>query len=208
MQHALSGFEVRLKADVENLEGKRMRRVVSACAVALSMSMAASAQDSTITSKTEIQTDDATVFSMSGCLQKDVAGNFTLRGTAVKSKDGITSETKVRTETERDESKVTTTTRTKADEGRVGTAGTVTTFMLTPREGVALNQYVGQNVQLSAVMVDPDAKDAEVKIEEKTRVDPEHADASTRRSKTEIEVESDHGVYTVMTVKPSGGACR
>ena len=186
-----------------------MRRILSACALALATSIAASAQDSTIRSRTEIKTDDARVFSMTGCLQRDVAGNFTLHGTAVKSTEGITTETKVQTETDRDEQKVTTTTRTRAEDGRVGTAGTLTTFMLTPREGVALNQYVGQQVQLSAIMIDPDEKDADVKIEDKVRVDPEHADSSTRRSKTEVEIERGAaGHYTVMTVKPMGGACK
>ena len=185
-----------------------MKRVLTACGLAVAMSMAASAQDNTVESRTKIETDDAKVFSMTGCLQRDVAGNFTLYGTAAQSKDGITTETKVRTETDRDEQKVTTTTRTKAEDGRVGTAGTMTMFMLTPREGVALNQYVGQQVQLSAIMMDPDAHDAEVKIEDRVKVDPENADSSSKKTKTEIEIE--HGAanhYTVMTVKPMGGAC-
>ena len=186
-----------------------MRRILSAGAFAMAMSIAASAQDSTIRSRTDIKTDDAKVFSMTGCLQRDAAGNFSLHGTAVKSREGITTETKVQTETDRDEQKVTTTTRTKAEDGRVGTAGTLTTYILTPRDGVALNQYVGQQVQLSAIMVDPDEKDAEVEIEDKVRVDPEHADSSTRRTKTEVEIERGAaGHYTVMTVKPMGEVCR
>ena len=88
-----------------------MRRLLSAGAFAMAMSIAASAQDSTIRSRTDIKTDDAKVFSMTGCLQRDAAGNFSLHGTAVKSREGITTETKVETETDRDEQKVTTTTR-------------------------------------------------------------------------------------------------
>jgi len=186
-----------------------MRRILTGCAVALSMTLVASAQDSTIKSKTEIKADDASVVSMTGCLKRDVAGNFTLFGTAVKAREGVTTETKVQTENERDESKVTTTTRTKADEGRVGTAGRLSTFIVMPRDGVSLTQYVGQEVQLSAIMVDPDAKDAKIKIDEKTTVDPEHADASSKRTKTEVEVDGAAvGHYTVMTVKPMGGSCR
>ena len=188
-----------------------MRRILTGCAVALSMTLVASAQDSTIKSKTEIKADDATVFSMNGCLRQDVAGNFTLYGTSVKSREGVTTESKVRTENDRDESKVTTTTRTKVDgDSRVGTAGSLSTFMLTPREGVALNKYVGQQVQLTAVVLDPGAKDANVKVEEKVSVDPEHADTSSKRTKTEIEVEgaAAHGQFTVMTVKPMDGACK
>ena len=186
-----------------------MRRILSACAVAMTMSVAASAQDSTTRTRTDIKTDDAKIFSMTGCLQRDAAGNFTLHGTAVRSREGITTETKVQTETDRDEQKVTTTTRTRAEDGRVGTAGVMTTFMLTPREGVVLNQHVGQQVQLSAIMIDPDEKDAEVTIEDKVRVDPENADSSTKRTKTEVEIERGAaGHYTVMTVKPMGGACK
>ena len=186
-----------------------MRRVLTAGAVALSMTLVASAQDSTTRSRTEIKADDATMFSMSGCLRQDVAGNFTLYGTAARAREGITTDTKVETEKDRDESKVTTTTRTKADEGRVGTSGRLSTFLVTPREGVALKQFVGQEVQLTAIMVDPDEKDAKVKVEEKTRVDPENADASTKRSRTEIEIEGDAvGQYTVMTVKATGGSCK
>ncbi len=186
-----------------------MRRITAACAVALSMGVGAAAQDSTIRSRTEIKTDDATVFSMTGCLRRDVAGNFTLYGTAVRAKDGLTTETKVQTENDRDESKVTTTTRTKADDGRVGTAGTLATFLLRPRENVALSQHVGQQVQLSAITVDPDHKDAEVRIEEKSSVDPANGDTKTRRSRTEVEIDNDAGVhYTVVSVKPLGTSCQ
>ena len=186
-----------------------MRRITLGCAVALALGVSAAAQDSTIRSRTEIKTDDATAFSMTGCLRRDVAGNFTLYGTAVRAREGLTTETKVRTERDRDEAKTTTTTRTKADEGRVGTAGTLATFLLRPRENVALSQHVGQQVQLSAIMVDPDHNDAEVKIEEKTSVDPERGDTKTRRSRTEVEIDNDAGVqYTVMSVKPLGTSCQ
>lgn len=186
-----------------------MRRILSACVLAGAMTIVVSAQDSTVRSRTEITTDDAKVFSMTGCLQRDAGGNFTLHGTAVKSREGITTETKVETENERDERKVTTTERTRAEDGRVGTAGALTTFMLTPREGVTLNQYVGQQVQLSAIMIDPDEKDAEVKIEDKVRVDPERGDSSGKRTRTEVEIERGAADrYTVMTVKPMGGSCK
>ena len=185
-----------------------MRRILLGCAAALSMSIVASAQDSTIRSRTEIKTDDAKAVMMTGCLKRDVVGNFTLSGTIVKGRDGLSTETKVQTENDRNESKVTTTTRTRAEDGRVGTAGALSTFMLTPREGLALIPHVGQQVQISAVMVDRDEKDAEVKIEEKSSVDPENADKSTRRSRTEIEVDRGApGHYTVVSVKALGSAC-
>ena len=186
-----------------------MRHIIYGCAAALALSVGVAAQDSEVRSRTEIKTDDATAYSMTGCLRRDVAGNFTLYGTAVKSRDGVTTETKVRTENDRDESKVTTETRTRAENGRVGTSGTMATFLLRPRETVALSEHVGKQVQLSAIMVDPDHKDAEVKIEEKTTVDPARGDDRTRRSRTEIEIDNSAGVhYTVVSVKPLGTSCQ
>ena len=186
-----------------------MRRIICGCAAALAISISAAAQDTEIRSRTQIKTDDATAFSMTGCLRRDVAGNFTLYGTAVRSRDGVTTETKVRTENDKDESKVTTTTRTRAENGRVGTAGTLATFLLRPRENVALSEHVGKQVQLSAIMVDPGHKDAEVKIEEKTTVDLARGDDKTRRTRTEIEIENDAGLqYTVVTVNPLGASCQ
>jgi len=63
-------------------------------------------------------------------------------------------------------------------------------------------------VQLSAVMVEPGHKDADVKIEDKTKVDPEHGDDATARSKTKTEVpRSAFAEYTVVSVKPLGTTC-
>ena len=187
-----------------------MRRMICACAAALAFGgISAAAQDSEVRSRTQIKTDDAIAYSMTGCLRRDVVGNFTLYGTAVKSRDGVTTETKVRTENDKDESKVTTTTRTRAENGRVGTSGTLATFLLRPRDNVALAEHVGKQVQLAAIMVDPDHKDAEVKIEEKTTVDPARGDDRTRRSRTEIEIDNTAGVqYTVVSVKPLGTPCQ
>ena len=185
-----------------------MRRAVSACALALLMSIVASAQDTTVKSKTQIKTDEASAVSMTGCLERNSAGDYTLFGTAVKGKDGVTTETKVRTENDKDESKVTTEARTSAD-GRIGTAGALSTFMLMPRDAGQLSKYVGQQVQISAVMVDPDHKDADVKIEEKTTVDPEHSDSKTKSSSTKIEVDRTAPFhYTVVSVKGLGTACK
>ena len=185
-----------------------MRRTLGACAVALSMTLVASAQDSTIKSKTKVKADEASVFSLTGCLQRDVAGNFTLFGTAVAGDDNLTTESKVKTDNDKNRSKVTTTSKTKVDDAR-GTAGTLSTFMLFPRDSVSLSQYVGQQVQLSAIVVDPDHKDADVKIEDKTTVEPEHGDDHTKRSKTKVEVDRGaHGQFTVVSAKPLGSPCR
>ena len=186
-----------------------MRRIILGGALALSLGVSATAQDTEVKSRTEIKTDDARAVSMTGCLQRDTAGTFSLYGTAVKSKDGVTTETTVQTDHDRDESKVTTTTRSRAEDGRVGTSGTLATFLLTPREGIALAPHVGQRVQISAVMVDRDSGDADVKIEEKTEVDRDDADDRSKRAKTEVEVErGPAGHYTVVSVKALGSACR
>jgi hypothetical protein len=184
-----------------------MKALFAACAFGAAMSVAASAQDTKVESKTTVKTDEASVASLTGCLQRDVAGQFTLLGTVVKGDDDLTTKTKVRTEVDNDRTRVKAESETKAEDGRVGTTGAMTMFMLTPRSGVALNQYVGQQVQISAVTVDPDHKDADVKIEEKTTVDPEHGDDSTKRTKTKLEVDRAAGHYTVVSVKSLGTSC-
>ena len=186
-----------------------MRRVICACAAALAFSISAAAQDTDVKSRTEIKVDDATAYSMTGCLRRDVAGNFTLYGTSVKSRDAVTTETRVRTETDKDESKVTTTTRTRGEDGRVGTSGALSIFLIRARDNLALGEHVGKQVQLSAIVVDRDRKDADVKIEERTTVDPARGDTKTQRSRTEIEIDNDAGVqYTVVSVKPLGTSCQ
>ena len=185
-----------------------MRRTLTACAVALSMTLVASAQDSTVKSKTKVKADEASIFALTGCLGRDVAGNYTLFGTAVAGDDNLTTEAKVKTDTDKNKSKVTTTSKTKVDDAR-GTAGTLSTFMLYPRDTVSLGQYVGQQVQLAAVVVDPKHKDADVKIEDKTTVDPAHGDDHTKRSTTKVEVDRGaHGQFTVVSVKPLGSPCK
>lgn len=186
-----------------------MRRILSACAVAMAMSVAASAQDTKVTSETKVKADDAKVVSMTGCLQRDAAGNFTLLGTMVAGDDKLSTRTKVETDVDNDRSKVTTSAETRVDDGKVGTSGRMTTFGLTAREGVTLSKYVGQQVQLSAIAVDPDEKDAKVKIEERTKVDPDRGD--DRSSRTRIEADIDRGAlgeYAVVSVKSLAGACK
>jgi hypothetical protein len=172
------------------------------------MTVAASAQDSTVKSQTKIKTDEASAFSLTGCLQRDVAGNYSLFGTAVASDDDLKTETKVKTDNDKNKSKTTATSKTKVDDAR-GTAGTLATFMLLPRNSVSLSQYVGQQVQLAAIVVDPDHKDADVKIDDKTTVDPEHGDDHTNRSKTKVEIDRGaHGQFSVVSVKALGSPCR
>ena len=146
---------------------------------------------------------------MTGCLREDpVAHSYSLIGAMAAAGDELKSKTKVKTDVDKGDTKVTATTKTSADDGAVATAGSMTTFSIRPSDDVTLSQHVGHRVQLSAIMVEPGHKDADVKIEDKTKVDPEHGDDATARSKTKVEVpRSALGEYTVVSVKPLGTTC-
>ena len=185
-----------------------MRRILAACAIATALSVAASAQDSTVKSQTKVKTDEASVVSLTGCLQRDVAGHYTLMGTIVAGDNDLTTKSKVKTDVDKDKTKVKSSSKTDVDDGHVATTGTATTFMLVQQSGTPLTQFVGQNVQISAVIVDPDHKDADVKVDDKTNVDPERGKDSTSRSKTKLEIDRGiPGQYNVVSVKPLGGRC-
>ena len=82
----------------------------------------------------------------------------------------MTTKTQTKTDVDRDEARVRTDTRTKAegDHDRVG-PGSVVLYDLTPRAGVDLATHVGQQVQLTAIMLDRGKGDADVKIKEDTQ---------------------------------------
>ena len=186
-----------------------MRRILAACAVACAMSIAVLAQDTKITSDTKVKADDAKVVAMTGCLQRDTTGNYTLLGSMVAGDDQLRTRTKVETDVDKDRSKVTTSAETKVDDGKVGTTGRMTTYGLTAQGDVALSKYVGQQVQIAAITVDPDHKDAEVKIEDRTKVDPDRGDDSSKRTKTEVEIgRGAIGEYAVVSIKSLGSSCR
>src|SRR5262249_31502444 len=109
---------------------------------------------------------------------------------------------------DKDKSKVTTESTTKVDDAR-GAAGTLATYMLIPRDAGSLSEHVGQQGQVSPIVVDPNHKDAGVKIEDKTPVEPQHRDDRTKRSKTKVELDRGaHGQFTVVSVKALGTLCR
>lgn len=185
-----------------------MRHVISACAIAAALGVSLAAQDSTVRSETNIDADDATAVSMTGCLTRDArTGQYTLAGTLMAAGEDVETKTKVETDVDDDDAEVKVTTRADAD-GAVGTSGTMSTYVLVPRERVSLAPHVGKRVQIAAVVVDPGEKDAEVEIEEKTKVDPDDAPDATRRSRTEVEIENvPHGQYAVVSVKALPGEC-
>jgi len=148
------------------------------------------------------------VVSMTGCLRQD-AGAYALVGTIGAAGHDLKTETKVKSDVDRHGTKVRATTNAKADhDGSVATTGVMSTYALVPGNGVNLSPYVGQQVQISAATVKPGHHDADVKIEDKTTVDPEHGRDTTSRSKTKIEVpRTAYGQYTVVSVKPLGSTC-
>jgi hypothetical protein len=185
-----------------------MRRTIVSCALAAASAIGLAAQDNTTRSRTKVQTDEAAVFSMTGCLRQGPSGAYMLIGTLAQGGDDLRTSTKVRTDVDRDDTEVKATTRTKTDDGAVATTGAVSTFALMPPKSVNMAPHVGRQVQISAVMVDPDHRDADVKIEEKTTVDPDRGRDTTRRSRTKIEVERGApDQYTVVSVTPLGASC-
>jgi len=176
-------------------------------ALATTLSVAVGAQDSTVKSRTSIKADDAQVVSMTGCLRQDAINGYTLEGTVAAAGKDLTTDTKVKTDVDKDKTTIKGKTESKAD-GAVGTSGVISTYALVPDKVADLSPHVGEQVQVSAIMVKPGHGDAEVKINEKTKVDPEHADDSTSKSKTKVELpRSPAGQYSVVSVTPLGTPC-
>jgi hypothetical protein len=187
-----------------------MRFFISAAIAACALSATAWAQDSTVKSRTNIKADDARVLSMTGCLRDQVApGVFALDGTMAAAGKKIETNSKVKTDVDKDKTTVRGRTETKADDGAVATSGSTSTFLLVPGSaGVDLASHVGERVQISAIMVNPGHGDADVKIKEKTRVDAEHAPDAKSESTTKTELpRTGGGQYTVMSMTSTGVSC-
>lgn len=186
-----------------------MRLLIPAAIVAFALPAAAGAQDSTTKSRTDIKADDARVMSMTGCLRQEVAtGVYTLDGTIASSGKELQSNSKLKTDVDKDKTKVKGKVETKADDGAVATSGTASTFLLVPGNNVDLASHVGEQVQVAAIMVERGHGDADVKIKDKTKVDPEHGKDTTSKSKTKLELpQSPHGQYTVMSIASTGMPC-
>ena len=119
----------------------------------------------------------------------------------------VTTKAKVKTDIDDDDVEVNARTRSRADDP-VATSGAMTTYMLVPRGNVALAPHVGHQVQVSAVMLEHGEDDADVKIQDRTTIDPDGAPSRTGRSRTKIEVENvPHGQYAVVAVKQLAASC-
>src|SRR5258705_3758295 len=145
-------------------------------ALAAALSVAVGAQDSTVKSHTSIKADDAQVVSMTGCLRQDAINGYTLEGTVAAAGKNLTTDSKVKTDVDKDKTTVKGKTETKADNCALATSGVKSTYALLPGKVADLSPHVGEQVQVSAIMVKPGHGDAEGKINKKTKVDPEHAD--------------------------------
>ena len=187
-----------------------MKRWISTCAVAAAFAVTAHAQDSTTTTKTQIKADDAKAITATGCLVPGLAPDvYALRGSIIARGEEVTNKTRTKTDVDRDESRVRTDSKTKAEGGheRVG-SGSVVMYDLSPRAGVELAPHVGQQVQLTAILLDRGKGDADVKIKENTRVDRENAPDSKAKSESKITVDRGDGPrLNVLSVKPLGQRC-
>jgi hypothetical protein len=185
-----------------------MRLATIATVLAIALPAAADAQDTTVKSRTNIKADDARVMSMTGCLRPELGtGLYTLEGAVAASGKEIQTNSKVKTDFDMDKTTVRGKTETKANNGAVATAGS-STFLLVPANNVDLASHVGEQVQISAIMVNAGHGDADIKIKNETKVDPENGRDTKTNSKTKLELpRSSAGQYTVMSVTPTGRPC-
>lgn len=183
-----------------------MKRFKQFCAFAAACAFAASAsaQDTTVKTKTDVDADDAKVVLMEGCLQAgDAPNSFVLSNVKmVKSGDEVESETKAEVDVDEDETEVEAETEAEVerdDDDAVGTAGVVAAYRLTPRAGVNLAPHVGHRVQISAVALDPKDGDDDAEVDIETKTETEREDAPDSQVKTETEADLPRGEQARMT---------
>ena len=171
-----------------------MKALITGSLVALALSAGAAAQDNTVKSQTKVSGDDAKAVVMRGCLQQTAAGNgFLLLGGVTAIGDDLKSKTKVKTDVDDDNTTVKgkTTTKVDGDDHRVATSGTNAAYAVTPRAGVDLVSHAGEEVEISAVMVEARKggdKEADVTIKDKQKVDRDNAPDSKSQTKTKAEI--------------------
>ena len=171
-----------------------MKALITGSLVALALSVGAAAQDNTVKSQTKVSGDDAKAVVMRGCLQQTAAGNgFLLLGGVTAAGDDLKSKTKVKTDVDGDNTTVTGKSKTKVDgdDHGVATSGTNAAYAVTPRAGVELASHAGEEVEISAVMVEARKggdKEADVTIKDKQKVDRDNAPDSKAQTKTKAEI--------------------
>jgi hypothetical protein len=161
-----------------------------------------------VKSRTDIKADDAKVVSMTGCLRNDPATNsYMLVGSIGAAGDDITAKSNVKTDVDKDKTKIEGKTEVKGDKS-VSKAANVATYALLAAPDVNLAPNVGQRVQISAVQVEKGHGDADVKIKDETKVERENAPDSKSNTKTKLELpRSRNAAYSVVSVTPLGTSC-
>jgi hypothetical protein len=111
-----------------------------------------------------------------------------------------------------DGAEVKTESRTEVDhDGHAGARGLIATYDLTARQSVDLAAHAGQQVQITVLALDArdGDDDAEVEVEERTKIEREDAPDSRVKSRTEASLpRGDHARVAVLSVKPLGAACK
>jgi hypothetical protein len=187
-----------------------MKRLISACAIAAAFAVSANAQDSTTTTRTRVKADDAKAITATGCLVPGLAPDtFVLRGTIIARGEEVSSKTRTETEVDRDESRVRTETRTQAEgDGDRVRRGAAILYDLSPRAGVDLVPHIGQQIQVTAILLDRGEKDAKVEIREDTRTTGDDDRDAKSRTESKVTVNRGDGPrLNVISVKPLGQKC-
>jgi hypothetical protein len=191
-----------------------MKSLITGSIVALALGVTAAAQDSTVKTQTKVSGDDARAVTMRGCLQQTSGDpGFLLLGAVKASGEDLEAKTKVKTDVDDDDTTVKSKTATKIDKSddTVGTSGAAVTYAVSPRQGVDLATHAGEEVEITAVMVDArdgGDKDADVKIREKTKVDNDDAPDAKVQSTTKAELpRGAANRLMAMSVKSLGRSC-
>lgn len=155
-----------------------MRRAIPACLLACCFAaVTLSAQDTKIKSEQKIKADDGgKVVTLKGCLSGS-SPTFTLDHA---SSVAVASAEK---KSHHDEAKL------DADDATIGTTGSSSEYMLSPREGVDLASHIGHMVQVTGVLVPAGRSgDVDVKVKDRTKVDREDAPDSKVKSRSKAEI--------------------
>jgi hypothetical protein len=192
-----------------------MHRIIPVCVFAGALAVSAGAQDTTITSKTRVEADDAKIVTLTGCLQSGADSGVFVLNNAKRAKAGDDLEARSKTDIDVDEDETEVKSKTEIDrdddDKAVGTSGAMTTYELMPKAGVDLTAHVGHSVEITAVKLDAKSAtddDAEVEIETETKVKREDAPDSKVKSETEAELPRGKSPrLTVLSVKQAAGTC-
>jgi hypothetical protein len=167
-----------------------MFRHVQAIALAVVCAVPLAAQDTSVTTKTKVNSDDGKVMTYTGCIRSVAeTKSFVLEKVPVSST--TTSETAVGTS-----GTPTTTTTTK------------TTYALVPTEKIDLQPSVGQQVEITGVLIPAGDDTTEIETQTETEVHRENAPNPQTEEKTEVKVpQGPTPKLKVVSVKSLGQPC-